>query len=222
MSRSSSTSPADARWPNRPFATRVPRRSGTRSRTQKTLPAVSNMRNASRRLHYRLPRCSTAYNRRFVHVLGIDQGTTGTRAAVIDEEGAVKTHAHRAHRQHYPQPGWVEHDPLEIWANTEQVIEAVVDRKIDAIAIANQGETVLAWDRETLTPIDRAYVWQDLRAQGLIESLALDHVLAKHVTVTTGLRLDAYFSAAKIRWLFDHSSLARQLAAKDRLAIGTI
>jgi glycerol kinase len=161
-----------------------------------------------------------------IRVLGIDQGTSGTRATVVSEDGRVLSHAYRGHVQHTPRPGWVEHDAAEIWRNTCAVIEAAVAEaaaaRIDALAIANPGETVLLFDRETGEPLHNALVWQDLRVQPEMERMARDEAVARRVSEITGLRLDAYFSAGKIRWLLDNVPRAQPLLARGRLAIATI
>jgi glycerol kinase len=159
-------------------------------------------------------------------VLGIDQGTTGTRACAMDRDGRVLGHAYRRHRQHYPAPGWVEHDPAEIWAQTRTValaaLEASGGARPAAVAIANQGETVALWDRASGRPLHAALVWQDQRAAPLIETLAGDPEIERRVRERTGLRLDAYFSAGKLRWLLDHVPGAAALAAAGRLGAGTL
>jgi glycerol kinase len=161
-----------------------------------------------------------------IRILGIDQGTSGTRATVVDEDGRVRSHAYRGHVQHCPRPGWVEHDAVEIWRNTCAVIEEAVAKaapsRMDALAIANPGETVLLFDRETGEPLHNALVWQDLRVQPEMERMARDEAVARRVSEITGLRLDAYFSAGKIRWLLDNVPRARPLLAQGRLAIATI
>jgi glycerol kinase len=161
-------------------------------------------------------------------VLGIDQGTTGTRARVVDPHGAVLGQAYRAHAQHHPAPGHVEHDVEEIWAATLAVIAealaaAGVDRTaIAGIGLANQGETVVAWDAKTGRPLGRALVWQDTRTQAAADRLAADDVFARAVTAKTGLVVDPYFSATKMRWLWDHAPGAAELEARGDLRLGTV
>jgi len=161
-----------------------------------------------------------------IRILGIDQGTSGTRATLVDEDGRVLAHAYRGHVQHCPRPGWVEHDAAEIWRNTCAVIEEAVARaavtRVDALAIANPGETVLLFDRDTGQPLHHALVWQDLRVQPDMERRARDKSVARKVAEITGLRLDAYFSAGKIRWLLDNVPAAAPLLAQCRLGIATI
>ncbi len=160
-----------------------------------------------------------------MRILGIDQGTSGTRALVLDEEGAVRGGAYAAHRQIRPTDGWVEHDAGEIWRNLVEVARRAAEQaggRIDAVGLANQGETVLAWDRRTGEPLHHALVWQDTRAQAWMDELARDPAVAARVAVTTGLRLDGYFSAGKLRWLLDHVDGARDLAAAGRLCLSTL
>jgi glycerol kinase len=140
-------------------------------------------------------------------ILGIDQGTTGTRAVVVDAGGEVRAMAYRTHRQIHPHPGWVEHDPEEIWRNTLDVVEAAVrEVKADvrAIGIANQGETCLAWEAATGRPVSNAIVWQDARTLEFVERLKAEGAEA-WVHRASGLVLDPYFSASKMRWLLDHA-----------------
>jgi glycerol kinase len=158
-------------------------------------------------------------------VLGIDQGTTGTRACAMAADGTVLAAAYRAHRQLFPRPGWVEHDAEEIWTNARAAIAdvlAAIEGTPAALGIANQGETVMLWDRADARPLHHALVWQDVRTQPWMESLARDAAVADGVRERTGLRLDAYFSAGKLRWLLDHVPDARALAAAGRLRAGTL
>jgi glycerol kinase len=158
-------------------------------------------------------------------VLGIDQGTTGTRACVMDRHGHVLGQAYLTHRQLHPKPGWVEHDPDEIWRNTQKVIadaRALAGVPIDAIGIANPGETIMIWDRTSGAPLYPAIVWQDLRTQLPVELLARDRALCDRVTAATGLRLDPYFAASKLRWLLDEVRGARERARAGELCAGTI
>ena len=156
-------------------------------------------------------------------VLGLDQGTTGTRASVMDESGKLVSHAYLTHEQHHPAPGQVEHDAEEIWRATEQVIaRATQGVRPVAMGIANQGETVVLWNRKTGRPLHRAIVWQDTRTQPFMDALARDEKIACEVTDRTGLRLDAYFSASKLRWLLDHAPDARALSDRGDLCAGTL
>jgi len=154
-------------------------------------------------------------------LLGIDQGTTGTRACLVDPELTIVTSAYAPHAQHTPAPGHVEHDAAEIWACTQKVVAHVVGQggKPRGVALANQGETVMLWDALTGAPLHRALVWQDTRTAAWIEALAPHDARVRELT---GLRLDAYFSASKLRWLLDNVPGARALAASQRLRAGTI
>ena len=160
-------------------------------------------------------------------ILALDQGTTSSRAIVFDHAGAIRAVAQREFRQIFPQPGWVEHDPLEIWETQLAVARealanaALTARDIAAIGITNQRETTVLWDRASGTPIHNAIVWQDRRTAGFCDELkAAGH--GADVTQRTGLVLDAYFSATKIKWLLDNVAGARELAQQGRLAFGTI
>ena len=159
-------------------------------------------------------------------ILVLDAGTTSTRAIVFDRSGAVRATAQHALTQHYPQAGWVEHDAGEIWdltlAAARQVVTEVggADR-IAAIGITNQRETVVAWDRQSGEPLHRALVWQDRRTADVCAALReAGHEAA--VQEATGLLLDPYFSATKMRWLVDNAPLVSAAAASGRLALGTV
>ena len=160
-------------------------------------------------------------------ILALDQGTTSSRAMVFDHVGAVRAVAQREFRQIFPQPGWVEHDPMEIWDTQLAVAREALSkagvsaRDIAAIGITNQRETTVVWDRATGVPIHNAIVWQDRRTAGFCDELkAAGH--GADITHRTGLIVDAYFSAPKIRWLLDNVAGARALAKQGRLAFGTI
>ncbi len=157
-------------------------------------------------------------------LLGIDQGTTGTRACLVSSDGRIVSQAYAAHAQHEPHAGWVEHDPDELWACTTRVIAEVLARgaRPVGIALANQGETVMIWDARTRRPLHRALVWQDTRTAPLVAELASDPAIAARVRELTGLRLDPYFSAPKLRWLLDEVPEARALAAAGHLRAGTL
>jgi len=161
------------------------------------------------------------------YVLAIDQGTTSTRAMVFDAHGRSVATGQIEHRQFFPRPGWVEHDPLEIWRNTREVIgvalaQADITRHdVEAVGITNQRETTVVWDRHTGKPIHRAIVWQDTRTQDLIDRLAADGGTDRFKAIT-GLPLATYFSATKISWLLDHVDGARAAAIAGDLLFGTI
>ena len=160
-------------------------------------------------------------------LLAIDQGTTGTTVLLVDRRARVVASAYAELPQHYPHPGWVEHDPDEITRVTLAVIRRalahgrVAARRIDAIGITNQRETTVVWDRRTGRPIARAIVWQCRRTAALCERLARDG-RASEFRRKTGLVLDAYFSGTKIRWLLDHAPGAQRRAERGELAFGTI
>jgi glycerol kinase len=145
----------------------------------------------------------------------------------MDRGGRMLSLVQIPHRQSYPRQGWVEHDAVEIWENVRRsmvraVEEAGAGSRLAGIGIANQGETVLVWDRETGGPLAPAIVWQDVRTQREMEELGRDAAAARRIRETTGLAADAYFSASKIRWLLDHAGPARALAGQGRLCAGTI
>jgi glycerol kinase len=159
------------------------------------------------------------------YVLAIDQGTTGSTVMVFDESGRVRGRGYSEFRQYYPRPGWVEHDPEEIWTVTARVIRSALraarlrPRDVAAIGITNQRETTVLWDRETGKPVHRAIVWQDRRTAARCDTLKADGAEAG-VHAKTGLVLDPYFSGTKLQWLFEHVPRAHARAA--RLAFGTI
>jgi glycerol kinase len=159
------------------------------------------------------------------HVLAIDQGTTGTTVMVFDAAGRVRGRAYSEFRQHYPKPGWVEHDAEEIWRVTQRVIRAAVraarlkPKDLAAIGITNQRETTLLWDRSTGKPKHRAIVWQDRRTAPICDALKAQGAEST-IHAKTGLVIDPYFSGTKLQWLFDHVKGAR--ATAGRLAFGTI
>ena len=161
------------------------------------------------------------------HILALDQGTTSSRAIVFDEAGRPVASAQRELTQIYPEPGWVEHDPDEIWRTqrdtAREALRTAGLRGEDLIAcgITNQRETTLLWDRQSGRPLHRAIVWQDRRTAPLCAELK--EVGAESlVTERTGLVLDPYFSGTKLAWLLDNVPGARARAAKGELAFGTI
>ncbi len=159
------------------------------------------------------------------YILSLDQGTTSSRAIVFDRRGGIKSMAQKEFRQIYPKPGWVEHDPNEIWSSQSSVaVEAVAEAglsaaDIAAIGITNQRETVVVWDRHTGKPIHNAIVWQDRRTADICERLKPK---TRFIRSRTGLLPDAYFSATKLRWILDHVKGARRRADKGELAFGTV
>ncbi|HEX4564335.1 MAG TPA: glycerol kinase GlpK [Solirubrobacteraceae bacterium] len=160
-------------------------------------------------------------------ILAIDQGTTGTTCIVFDERGEPVGRAYREFAQHFPRPGWVEHDAAEIWSVTHAVAgEALDDARVrsgelDAVGITNQRETVCVWDPDTGEPLHRAIVWQDRRTAELCEKLRAEGREAL-VRARTGLVLDPYFSATKIAWLLENVEDLRQRARRGRAVFGTI
>ena len=161
------------------------------------------------------------------YVLALDQGTTSSRAILFDRAGRPVSTAQQELRQHYPRPGWVEHDADEIWSGQLQCAREALSRagadpgRVAAIGVTNQRETTLIWERATGRPIARAIVWQDRRTAPICERLRqLGH--EAEVTVRTGLLLDPYFSATKISWLLDHVPGARPRALRGELAFGTV
>jgi glycerol kinase len=165
--------------------------------------------------------------RRATHILAIDQGTTSTRAVLFDAAGEPLAQAQRELAQHFPRPGWVEHDPEEIWQATLATCRAVIaERRIEArdiaaIGITNQRETTVLWERASGRPLARAIVWQDRRTAEQCTKLAA-HGHGDVVQQRSGLVIDPYFSATKIAWLLDHTPGARAAAERGDLAFGTI
>ncbi len=161
------------------------------------------------------------------YILAIDQGTTSTRAIVFDKRLAIAGMAQKEFPQHYPRPGWVEHDAEEIWKSVVATCRAAIRgagidvQAIAGIGITNQRETVVVWDRKTGKPIHRAIVWQDRRTADVCARLR-DAGHEANVAATTGLLLDPYFSAAKVAWILDHVKGARTRAARGELCFGTI
>ncbi len=159
------------------------------------------------------------------HILAIDQGTTSTRAAIFNEHGHCLGSAAREFRQFYPQPGWVEHDPLAIWQTVAEVVPLalaqarLVPTELTAIGLTNQRETVVLWDRATGQPVAPAIVWQDRRTADFCRDRYADE---PWLFERSGLVLDPYFSATKIRWLLDNDAILKGHAAAGQLAVGTI
>jgi glycerol kinase len=159
-------------------------------------------------------------------IAAIDQGTTSTRCILFNRAGPVAV-AQQEHRQIFPRPGWVEHDPAEIWERTQAVAAGAIANAgarpgdVLAVGIANQRETVVAWDRNTGRPLCNAVVWQDTRTKEICDRLAADGGQDRFRDVC-GLPLATYFSGPKIRWLLDHVPAVRDAARAKRLAVGTI
>jgi len=161
------------------------------------------------------------------YILALDQGTTSSRALVIDREGKICSAAQKEFGQIFPQSGWVEHDPNEIWSSQASVAaEAIAKMNIDggqiaAIGITNQRETTIVWDRKTGQPLGNAIVWQDRRTSEFCDELKKKGH-AEKIQRKTGLVLDAYFSATKVRWILNDVEGARERAQKGELAFGTV
>ncbi|HAQ18571.1 MAG TPA: glycerol kinase [Prolixibacteraceae bacterium] len=160
-------------------------------------------------------------------ILALDQGTTSSRAIVFDHRGRALATAQKEFRQFYPQSGWVEHDPEEIWSTQAgMAVEAITKAGLEitniaAFGITNQRETTVVWNRKTGKPIYNAIVWQDRRTANLCDQLKADG-LSSVVLEKTGLIIDSYFSATKIKWILDHVKGARRQAESGKLAFGTI
>ena len=161
------------------------------------------------------------------HILALDQGTSSSRSIVFDAGGRIVAQAQREFRQIFPQPGWVEHDPEEIWSTQLDTAREAIAKAglkagdIRAIGITNQRETTLLWDRRTGQPLHNAIVWQDRRTEPLCAQLRAQG-LEPLVQRSTGLRIDPYFSATKLRWLLDQVPGAHLAAARGELAFGTV
>src|SRR5882762_614343 len=160
-------------------------------------------------------------------LLALDQGTSSSRSIVFDRQGRIVAMAQREFRQIYPQPGWVEHDPKEIWISQlatakEALVKAGLGAQdIASIGITNQRETTLVWNRKTGEPIHNAIVWQDRRAEPTCAALR-ERGLEGLFREKTGLIIDAYFSGTKLKWIFDNVSGARESAMRGELAFGTV
>jgi glycerol kinase len=161
------------------------------------------------------------------HILSLDQGTTSSRAIIFDRAGRIVSVAQKEFTQIFPQPGWVEHDPMEIWSTqlgvaAESVLRAGLrTHDIDSVGITNQRETTIVWDRETGLPVYNAIVWQDRRTAGYCDKLRAQG-LADMIREKTGLVIDAYFSGTKVKWILDNVAGARARAEAGKLAFGTV
>lgn len=162
------------------------------------------------------------------YVLAIDQGTTSSRAIIFRKDGSIKKIAQKEFTQFYPESGWVEHDPLEIWGTQSGVLREVLEtamvrpEEIAAIGITNQRETVMVWDKETGKPVYNAIVWQCRRTSGICDEIKKDKALVEYIRKNTGLVVDAYFSGTKIKWILDNVEGAREKAEKGQLLVGTV
>ncbi|MDE6451762.1 MAG: glycerol kinase GlpK, partial [Odoribacter sp.] len=161
------------------------------------------------------------------YIISLDQGTSSSRAIVFDNKGEVKAVAQQEFRQIFPRSGWVEHDPHEIWSSQASVIAGAMASiginglDIAAIGITNQRETTIVWDRETGTPVYNAIVWQDRRTSAYCDTLKAEGK-TDFIRQKTGLIIDAYFSATKIKWILEHVEEAREKAEAGRLIFGTV
>ncbi|MCH6234633.1 glycerol kinase GlpK [Cognataquiflexum rubidum] len=161
------------------------------------------------------------------YIMSLDQGTTSSRSIIFNKQGEIVCVAQRAFKQHFPKSGWVEHDPMEIWSTQSSVLAesmakgGIKAKNIAAIGITNQRETTIIWDRKTGKPIYNAIVWQDRRTSAYVDQLKAEGK-EEMVASKTGLVLDAYFSATKIKWLLDNVEGAREKADNGELAFGTV
>lgn len=161
------------------------------------------------------------------YVIALDQGTTSSRAVLFDETGLVRGIAQKEFQQIYPKPGWVEHNPEEIWSTQQEVMHRVLTQhrispsSLAAIGITNQRETTVVWERSSGRPVYNAIVWQDRRTAPMCEQLK-HKGFKDYIRHNTGLVIDAYFSGTKLKWILDEVAGARQLAVKGDLAFGTI
>ncbi|MCL4528829.1 MAG: FGGY family carbohydrate kinase, partial [Chloroflexi bacterium] len=161
------------------------------------------------------------------NIAAIDQGTTSTRFIIFDHGGKIVAVDQKEHQQIYPKPGWVEHDPLEIWARTQEVMVGALKkgnvnpRDIVAIGMTNQRETTVVWDKNTGRPIYNAIVWQDTRTDSICNELAKDGGQDR-LRAKTGLPLATYFSGPKIKWILDNVPGTREKAEKGELLFGNI
>ncbi len=162
------------------------------------------------------------------YVIALDQGTTSSRCILFDRQQRMIQVSQREFTQIYPKPGWVEHNPMEIWSSQYSVLNEVLaqsgidPKEIAGIGITNQRETTILWDRETGRPVYNAIVWQCRRTAELCEELKQDREFTEYVRQHTGLLVDAYFSATKIQWILDNVEGARDLAEQGRLLFGTV
>ena len=161
------------------------------------------------------------------YILALDQGTSSSRAIVFDHEGNICSVAQQEFTQHFPKPGWVEHDPMEIWSSEAAVIAQAITKMgvsgkdLAAIGITNQRETTIVWDAETGVPVYNAIVWQDRRTSAFCDAMK-EQGLVDKIREKTGLIIDAYFSGTKIKWILDNVPGAREKADAGKLRFGTV
>jgi len=163
------------------------------------------------------------------YILSLDQGTTSSRAILFDHNGEIVGSAQKEFRQIYPQSGWVEHNPMEIWGSQMGVAKEVIEstfgissEDVSAIGITNQRETVVLWDKKTGEPVYNAIVWQCRRTADMCDELNKDKEFAEYVTKNTGLLIDAYFSATKIKWILENVKGVRERAKRGEILFGTV
>ena len=162
------------------------------------------------------------------YVVALDQGTTSSRCIIFDKGQHVIGMAQKEYTQFYPQPGWVEHDPTEIYSSQYGVLmealaqTGIAPEEIAAIGITNQRETTILWDKATGRPVYNAIVWQCRRTAGLCEQIKKDADLTAYIKKKTGLLVDAYFSATKIKWILDQVPDAREKARQGEILFGTV
>ena len=162
------------------------------------------------------------------YILALDQGTSSSRAIIFDSQGKIKATSQKEFTQIFPKPGWVEHNPMEIWSSQASVIaEAITSigingRNIAGIGITNQRETTIVWDAETGEPVYNAIVWQDRRTSRFCDRLKKKKGLIDTIRSKTGLIIDAYFSATKVHWILENVPGARQRAEEGKLKFGTV
>ncbi len=162
------------------------------------------------------------------YVIALDQGTTSSRCVIFDNFGEIVQIVQKEFKQIFPKPGWVEHDPMEIYASQYSVMTEAIAQSgirpyhIKAIGITNQRETTIVWDKLTGKPIYNAIVWQCRRTASIVEEMKKDKPMAEYIRKTTGLLMDAYFSATKIKWILDNVEGAREQADRGELLFGTV
>lgn len=161
------------------------------------------------------------------HILAIDQSTSGTKVLLVNEKGHIIHKCSESHKQYYPQAGWVEHDPVEIYENVKKLMKELVQtsgisqEELAVLAITNQRETVVVWDKETGVPVYNAIVWQCRRTSDICKELK-DQGYEEMIQSKTGLKADPYFSASKIKWILDHVAGVKDRAKEGKLLLGTI
>ena len=162
------------------------------------------------------------------YVAAIDQGTTSTRCMIFDKEGNPVSSSQMEHEQIYPQPGWVEHDPMEIWSRTQDVIRGALEKgnidpnEIAAVGVTNQRETTIVWDKDTGKPVYNAIVWQCMRTQDFCLEWEKESGANEWVNRKTGLVISTYFSGPKIKWILDNVPGVKERAQKGELLFGNI